>query len=239
MHDFATKRNALFACLDNASNELKGTSLDQSNSSSAFKRNTTSGNWELNYRQHESGSRNRDNVSSDRGLHHLRGKESIFKKPELPIARCLKPRKLPDYQINPHKWKKYSLEDVDISDQTNSSAAFVFLKQIDDLKSSSGSDSIEQSEGTPKRIEFKKSSKIRRNLKSLESQEQEDAEVDSPKLKGSKLVMPEYVVGQKKPQEKKKNAFSNNKKQERAAGKLFLSHLQEDDEEFDDNERDN
>ncbi|XP_023293903.2 uncharacterized protein LOC111677082 [Lucilia cuprina] len=229
MHDFATKRNALFACLDDASSELKGTVLDQTNAKTALSRTAPDGQWKMNYRQESNASRNKQ-TTVDRPLHHLRGKESIFKKPELPIARCLKPRKLPDYQVNPHKWKKYSLEDVDISDQTNSSAAFEFLRQIDEQKDSSESE--ENSEGQKTKIEFKKSSKIRRNLKTLESLEKMDVEIDSPKLKGSKLVMPEYVVGQKK-QEKKKlhNLGDKNEKKERAAGKLLLSHLQEDDEE--------
>lgn len=99
MHDFATKRNALFACLDDASNEIKGTVLDQTNLSTAFRR-TDHGDMEMSYRQGSGGIRNK-HTASERTLQHLRGKESIFKKPELPIARCLKPRKLPDYQVCP------------------------------------------------------------------------------------------------------------------------------------------
>lgn len=127
------------------------------------------------------------------------------------------------------------MEDVDISDQTNSSAAFEFLRKIDEHKDTL--ESPEKDEGEKTKIEFKKSSKIRRNLKSLESLEKMDAEIDSPKLKGSKLVMPEYVVGQKKTSSmfKKKsiNMVNSKEKIERAAGKLLLSHLQEDDEEED------
>lgn len=137
-------------------------------------------------------------------------------------------------KINPHKWKKYSLEDVDISDQTNSSAAFEFLRQIDEQKESAESPESQTYKGESEKIEFKKSSKIKRNLKTLKSQEQMDAEIDSPKLKGSKLIMPEYIVGQKKTSTFKKNSinvtYSSPEKKERAAGKLLLSHLQEDDE---------
>lgn len=114
------------------------------------------------------------------------------------------------------------MEDVDISDQTNSSAAFEFLRQIDDLKASQKSP--EKYEEEPKKIEFKKLSKIKHNLKSLEEREQMDAEIDSPKLKDTKLVMPEYVVDQKKPSETKK-LIAKTEKRERAAGKLMLSHL--------------
>lgn len=63
----------------------------------------------------------------------------------------------------------------------------------------------------------------------MEAQEQRDLEVDSPKLKGSKLVMPEYVVGTKKVKSNKVKET----KQERAAGKLMLSHLQDDEDDDD------
>ncbi|TMW49293.1 hypothetical protein DOY81_005629 [Sarcophaga bullata] len=232
MHDFATKRNALFACLDDASHELKGTVLDQTNALAAFKRSNQSA-LEMNYRQGHGRSKQ---ANEEKFIHHLRGKESIFKKPELPITKCLKPRKIPDFQLNPHKWKKYSLEDVDISDQTNSSAAFEFLREIDEQKEAKHTSIMKESPekfGGDLKIEFKKCSKIRRNLKSLESLEQRDVEIDSPRLKGSKLVMPEYVVGQNKPMlnKKKLNLINSKEKTERAAGKLMLSHLQEEENE--------
>ncbi|XP_061391060.1 uncharacterized protein LOC133333022 isoform X1 [Musca vetustissima] len=227
MLDFEAKRNALFACLDDASSELKGTSLDQTNAMKNPLKRSSSGDTELVYRN--SSKSPHKNVSSvDRALKNLRGKESIFKKPELPISRCLKPRSLPDFKVNPHKWKKYSLEDVDISDHTNTSAAFEFLREIDARKETDD-DGVSEDRETilTKKIEFKKSSKINRNIKTLQSQEQQDVEVDSPKLKGSKLVMPEYVIGGSK----KKVAKAKNTKQDRAAGKLKLSHLQEEDED--------
>ncbi|XP_013113967.1 uncharacterized protein LOC106091838 [Stomoxys calcitrans] len=223
MLDFEAKRNALFASLDDASNELKGTTLDQTNTAINPLKRTSAGDVMV----YRSVNRTKTN-STERALKNLRGKESMFKKPELPIARCLKPRKRPDYQVNPHKWKKYSLEDVDISDHTNTSAAFEFLREIESQKDiSQPARDIDLNQ----KIEFKKSSKIRRNLKSLEEQEQQDAEIDSPKLKGTKLVMPEYVVGSKKP--KNLNAKVKNNR-ERAAGNLTLSHLQEEEEEEED-----
>lgn len=95
MIDFEAKRNALFACLD-ASIELKGTVLDQTSTAiNPLKRNA-SGNTEIVYR---SGGGKNHSAAADRVLKNLRGKESMFKKPELPIARCLKPRSLPDYQV--------------------------------------------------------------------------------------------------------------------------------------------
>lgn len=95
MHDFAAKRDALFACLDDASLELKGTTLDQTNAQTAFKR-TNQPALEMNYRQNHGLSKQ---SNEEKFIHHLRGKESIFKKTELPITRCLKPRKIPDYQV--------------------------------------------------------------------------------------------------------------------------------------------
>ena len=96
MYDFATKRDALFACLDDASHELKGTVLDQTNALAAFKRSNQSA-LEMNYRQGHGRSKQ---ASEEKFIHNLRGKESIFKKPELPITKCLKPRKIPDFQVN-------------------------------------------------------------------------------------------------------------------------------------------
>ncbi|KAL9902948.1 uncharacterized protein LOC119631802 [Glossina fuscipes] len=224
MQDFITKRNALFACLDDASNELKGTSLDQTNSLMALedsKRLLSKYKNGLNIRE----------ISSEKNLKHLRGKESIFKKPELPINKCLKPRKIPDYRINPHKWKKYSLTDIDISDHTNTTAALAFLQQMDKQRELQQSDNEKFDVNT--KIEFKKSSKIERELKILAEKEVADVEVDLPKLKGSKLIMPEYVVGQtiKKTKTKRNYRKCLSRTKEHANGQLLLTHLQEEGEE--------
>lgn len=73
------------------------------------------------------------------------------------------------------------------------------------------------------KITFNKSAHVKRNLRSASST---DDESDKPKLKGSKLVMPEYVVGQRI------KATSRSKKQNKSPGKqmLNLSHLMEEDE---------
>ncbi|EDW93985.1 uncharacterized protein LOC6533563 [Drosophila yakuba] len=233
MQEFSAKRDALFACLDDASKELRGTALDQSKakafSINALDRGNKSGNVSgsgqvMNYRHGRSIDAGLD--PEDGRLRRLRGKESIFKKPELPIGRCLKPRKTPDYQVNPHKWKKYSLSDVDISDQSNSAAALSFLRQMDAQREAEGEDN--ESPPADGKIEFKRTSKLNRKLKNLKQQEVEDVELDKPQLRGSKLVMPEYVIGQK-PQKQKKSKTKSD--QSRAAGKLQLSHLAEEDEQ--------
>lgn len=50
MQYFAAKRNALFACLDDVSSELKVTSLDQSIAVTALRKNDLV-EVEMNYRQ--------------------------------------------------------------------------------------------------------------------------------------------------------------------------------------------
>ncbi|XP_034656425.1 uncharacterized protein LOC117893791 [Drosophila subobscura] len=230
MQEFSAKRNALFACLDDASKELKGTALDQSKAKSytvnALERaGGDAGSGQVMHYRH---GRSIDcGTEPEAGqLKRMRGKESIFKKPEMPIGRCLKPRKTPDYQMNPHKWKKYSLEYVDISDQSNSSAALSFLRQMDAQRETGAEDDAAMEAGG--KIEFKKKSKLNRNLKKLQAEEVDDVELDKPQLRGSKLVMPEYIIGQK-PQKQKKTKPKDN--QSRAAGKLQLSHLEEEDNE--------
>lgn len=108
MQEFSTKRDALFACLDDASKELKGTALDQTKSKvysiNALERHKHGARRPqqrqdvMNYRQGRSTDAG-GNEQEDEKLRRMRGKESIFKKPELPIGRCLKPRKTPDYLI--------------------------------------------------------------------------------------------------------------------------------------------
>ncbi|XP_068148590.1 uncharacterized protein [Drosophila tropicalis] len=233
MQEFKSKRDALFACLDDASKELKGTALDQSKAKPytirALDRRDNSRDDRgqvMNYRSGQRIDVNGDTESEDGKLRRMRGKESIFKKPELPIGRCLKPRKTPDYQVNPHKWKKYSLSDVDISEQTNSAAALSFLREMDAQREADtiGQDD-ELASSTVHKIEFKKTSKLNRNLKKLQSDETEDVTVDKPQLRGSKLIMPEYVIGQRAAPKQKRS--KPKAEQNRAAGTLQLSHLDE------------
>ncbi|EDV96084.1 uncharacterized protein LOC6557362 [Drosophila grimshawi] len=231
MQEFSAKRDALFACLDDASKELKGTALDQTRSKpytiNALERAKNQGRKIC-----AAGKADLVETETDEKLRRLRGKESIFKKPELPIGRCLKPRKTPDYQVNPHKWKKYSLSDVDISDQTNSAAALSFLREMDAQHGQTDpADEMDNEPSTAPKVEFKKKSKLHRNLKQLQRNELEDVEVDKPQLRGSKLIMPEYVIGQRKAKKQPKS-----KSETRAACKLQLSHLEEEagEEEIDD-----
>lgn len=118
---------------------------------------------------------------------------------------------------------------MDISDYTNTAAAFQYLKEMDEqLEQHEGKDGILLEQNT--KFEFKKSSKIRKQMRDKEEEEVKDAEVDKPRLKGSKVVMPEYVVGRQRDTKKKKHVKSV-ENQTRAAGTLRLDHLQGDDED--------
>lgn len=60
---------------------------------------------------------------------------------------------MPDFKKNPHKWTKYSLEDVqEMTDESNRKAAFDFLKQLADRRQNEE----EKLEELPSKIEFNK-----------------------------------------------------------------------------------
>lgn len=163
----------------------------------------------------------------------FQGRESIFKRPAAPIGKCLKPRRAPDYQVrltacgnrhqvthvivfqvNPHKWKKYSLSDADISDRTNTSAALAFLKEIEKRKDSQDDPNDDEMDAhiTFKRSAASKAPKFQRSIAlrgAMESSQTEDDADTRPILKGSKLQMPEYVIGQKSSKNKKRRGTSS------------------------------
>lgn len=70
------------------------------------------------------------------------------------------------------------------------------------------------------------------HLKSIIHDEPDDPVIDLPKMKGSKLVMPEYVIGQKK--EKKKSTTKSGSvegAEKKPSQVLKLNHLFEEEEE--------
>lgn len=207
--DFHQKRKNLFDCLDQAEKSL--------NSDSSLVQRSTVTLDELTPRTRENENKRRKTVIRSNSSR----KESIFKRPELPIQKCMPMRHVPDYKINPHKWKKYSLEDADCSDRTNTAAAFDFLREIEKRKEDEEEEASEESS----KIVFKKSTKL------MNAEVTTDAD-DAAKLKGSKVVMPEYVVGQKKVKKAEKKP-----KPERASTdkhkELKLDHLLDDEEDDD------
>lgn len=77
--NFENKRKMIFECLNEASERLVGTTLEQKSSPEKRQRTTVD--------------------QQDRRIKKFNGKESIFKRPGAPIAKCLKPRQAPDFQV--------------------------------------------------------------------------------------------------------------------------------------------
>lgn len=147
----------------------------------------------------------------------FRGQKSIFKTPAVPLRKSLAASRIPDYRMHPHKWTRYSLEDVDTSERSNTAAAMSFLKEIESRKSEG-----EMETDGEKKIVFRKSVIAKSKLEDARDEE-------TMRFRSSKVVMPEYVVGQKIKNDKKKRSTKNNSK---SSGKeLKLDHLMEDEDE--------
>lgn len=136
--------------------------------------------------------------------------------------------------MNPHKWKKYSLEDADISDRSNTSAALAFLKEIEGRKDQEPADSGSESEAS--KIVFSRSRNNPRFQRSVQLQRvlESNEEDDSPKatFKTTKVVMPEYNFGESKKAKKAQPKKSKNESTDRKPGKtLQLDHLLAEDED--------
>jgi len=218
--NYADKKKMLFDSLISAEECIKGTSLEQKP-----------------VEEHQSTTHlSNDNKAVVRRFH---GRESIFKRPAAPISKCLKPRQSPDYKINPHKWKKYSLEDSDISDRSNTSAAFQFLAEIEQNKQNA-SDADDEAMGSSNPIVFNRKTKFTHlaALRKDTESSSDDNQCDKAVLKGSKVVMPEYVIGQK-PKSKNKKATQSvtskrsNETSDSAKAALQLQHLMEEDDDED------
>lgn len=152
------------------------------------------------------------------------------------------------FQINPHKWKKYSLADADTSDNTNSSAAFAFLSEIAKRKQQSDSsdtdaDTVDIEQGTSSKIVFNQRKKVRFNRSvqyhqlrdELEQSKTTDTVEDRAVMKGSKVVLPEYVVGQKNThKEKRKKPSTVSAVSSSSDKQLKLQHLMDENEDEND-----
>ncbi|KOX77471.1 hypothetical protein WN51_09795 [Melipona quadrifasciata] len=181
-------------------------------------------------------------------MRRFRGKESIFKRPEGPAPRALS-RNIPDFHKNPHKWKKYSLDDVsndDMTEESNTRAALSFLKE---LKARKSLEKVQESmEMDVDQSSSGKRSQAKITFKSKKQKTSEDVEFKKPRnnadktgntpvvietdnkpvFRSSKIIMPEYVVGQKKKKKIKRDVHPV--KVDRAK-QLRLDHLEEPDEE--------
>ncbi|XP_066156763.1 U5 small nuclear ribonucleoprotein TSSC4 [Euwallacea fornicatus] len=154
---------------------------------------------------------------------HFRGKESMFKKPQNPAPKNYILR-LPDFKKNPHKWTKYSLEDVqEMTDESNTKSAMDFLKQLANRRKLEEDAPIEEKlEELPSKIVFNKHVTETKNQESIA--EQMEHHNEKPSYSNGKLVMPEYVIGQMKKDKKVKRS-----KPEKGL-ELKLGHLEYDDE---------
>jgi len=192
-----------------------------------------------------------DDRRQKRETKRFRGKESIFKRPEGPAPRA-NFRNIPDYHRNPHKWVKYTLDDVsseDMTERSNTQAAMSFLRELKARKKKEEVDDCEDKmdvepcelntqDSNETRFKSKKrasSSQITfRKPRTRETEEDTVAIVEpdnKPVFRSSKIILPEYVIGQKPKRTCKQNrpVVKVNRSKE-----LRLDHLQEPDEEEDD-----
>jgi len=191
----------------------------------------------------------RDDRKRKRETKKFRGKESIFKRPEGPAPRATF-RNIPDYHRNPHKWIKYSLDDVsneDMTDRSNTQAAMSFLRELkargkkeevrvvqceENMDIEPCKSSIEM-QFKPKKLATLKS-EVRFRKPPVISENSEIIVIESdvrPVFRSSKIILPEYVVGQKP---KKINKQNRPVVKIDRSKELKLDHLQEPDEEEND-----
>lgn len=229
---FAHRQRDLFACLDAADKERESTPKqpllhpheDEDDRERPGRQNPT-----------EQGRRRRAPTKQ------FRGKESIFKRPEMPAPRRARPS-IADHQRNPHKWTKYSLGDVssqDMSDRSNTAAALSFLQELKARKDHNDDMDVDEPSST-KPILFKPSRvKTERRTSSLGavstvSTATTSEEADRPSFRSSKLVMPEYVVGQKTTLRKKLRTDVNQTEGKGRSSKqkeITLGHLMDDEDD--------
>lgn len=159
-------------------------------------------------------------VRSNRSVtKHFRGKESIFKQPQDRAPKNFI-RNIPDFKKNPHKWTKYTLSDVEeISETSNTNVALSFLN---DLKKRKERESENEHDHFSKKILFNKP--MKKETKAMVDEDQDS----KPSFRSSRVVMPEYVVGQKI--KKQKNVVKGNIIQEKKQ-EMKLDHLFENEDE--------
>jgi hypothetical protein len=174
----------------------------------------------------------------------FKGRESIFRSPNeigWPPSRSderrprrddrrgrsdtrRRPPRVPDHVVHPKKYTKYSLSDVSrdqMSDKSNTRAAFDFLGQLKAKDDDDDSDEAAESRSDGK-ISFKKPT---------QSKSKDEGGSSNVVKDGVKRVMPECVVGQKRP---KNIVGDQDKKVKKAKGggvQLTLSHLDDDEDD--------
>ncbi|XP_013379032.1 protein TSSC4 [Lingula anatina] len=134
-------------------------------------------------------------------------------------------RNIPDYRIHPEKWTRYDLDvpESQLSEASNTSAALSFLEERRKLRESSAKDSVSDEDypGASKVPVFKKPAP------SHLSDDTSHTFSSKPEFRGGKVVMPEYVIGEKpKPKTKLKQMDAA---KPAASATLHLEHLEDSD----------
>lgn len=157
-------------------------------------------------------------------MKQFRGKESIFKRPEASIKDCLRAKTIPDYIKNPKRWVYYSLEDVtqdQMSEKTNTATALALMQKLEQETVKPDME-IDSDDALFKKPIFQVSSTVKKPVSVPD---------EKTVFKNNKIIMPEYVVGQKVPKKEKKARKLPKKSTDSDAKKasLVLNHLFEDD----------
>ncbi|XP_014485378.1 PREDICTED: protein TSSC4 [Dinoponera quadriceps] len=190
----------------------------------------------------------REHVKRRRETRRFSGKESLFKRPEGLAPRTKGFRSVPDHHRNPHKWIKYSLADVsneDMTEKSNTQAAMSFLKELKARRKTEADESDEKMDIESCNLNAqdckeaifkhrKRASTSQIVFRKPQTKETENSKIvvtgsdDKPMFRNSKIILPEYVIGQKPkkiPRRNKPVVKSDRVKE------LRLDHLEEPDEE--------
>lgn len=103
----------------------------------------------------------------------------------------------------------------------NTSAAFSFLKEIEDRKQTESQ--MDDESGSSQKIVFKKSIKLKPR------DDEDDPQLNAKKIQSTKVVMPEYVVGEKRKKPRKEQKPKDPQASSRSA--ISLSHLDEEEDD--------
>lgn len=79
---YETKKKMLFECLESAEKNLQGTRLEQNPQ-------------EVDYQSYRKRKKNRTEF-----IDKYKHKDSLFKRPNMPIGKCLPTRRRPDYEVS-------------------------------------------------------------------------------------------------------------------------------------------
>jgi len=190
--------------------------------------------------------RSRDEVNNRHKTEEFKGRESIFRSPNesgWPPARSRHdrkrqyhgnsrgPRRTPDHIVNPNKYTKYDLSDVSkdqLSDRSNTRAAFDFLRQLKDRKREDDSKKDNEETDKYRKISFKKPFR-----KSSMTESTPTSVSGSVVRDGHKRIMPECVVGQKIKNSSVNSADkkTSEKPKNKPSKIISLSHLDDDNDE--------